>query len=82
MIWRLIYELEYWITIGIGDDILNAEQRPEYSALVEKCKKDCIPPEKIPSKVFLLLKEEAKLPFYKSPTFWRLIGLWFKKLLK
>jgi hypothetical protein len=83
MIWRLIYELEYWIQIGIAGDIVTCkDQRPEYSQLVDKCFADKVAVEKIPYTVLSALKKEANLPFYKSPTFWRLVSLWFKKLFK
>lgn len=83
MIWKLIYELEHWIQIGIGGDIVTARsQRPEYQHLVEFYLDQRLPPEKIPAAVFIHLKKEAELPFYKSPTFWRLVWIRLRRLIK
>ena len=82
-IWKLIYELEYWIQIGTGDDIVNCpDNRPEYSHLVAKLIEQKVPKEKIPAKALLILKEESSLPFWKSPTFWHLLKFSIKKLLR
>lgn len=82
-IWRLIYELEYWIHIGIADDVIRApEARREYSHLVKEFKEQQIPDESIPGKIVVRLKQEAELPFYKQPTFWHLVRLQIRKLFK
>lgn len=82
-IWRLIYELEYWIQIGIADDVVRSpESRREYEHLVKEFKSLQVPDEYIPGRIVVRLKEESKLPFYKQPTFWHLVRLQFKKLFK
>lgn len=81
-IWKLIYELEYWIQIGTGDDIVNCpDNRPEYQHLVSEFKTQKVPSDKIPGKVLLALKDESKLSVWKSPTFWALVKLTLKKWL-
>jgi hypothetical protein len=71
---KLYEDLEYWIFIGIGDDIIDfKDQRPEYRALVDKWGE--------PKLVLVALKEELKLPFYKRPTFWHLLKVNFRKVL-
>lgn len=80
-IWKLIYDLEYWIQIGIaGDIVISRDQRPEYAPIVELYLKESVPPEKIPGKVLVHLKKEAEIVFYKRPTFWRLVLLNIKRL--
>lgn len=82
-IWRLIYELEYWIQIGIADDVVRVpESRQEYAHLVKEFKAQHIPDEFIPGRIVVRLKQEAKLPFYKQPTFWHLVKLSIRKLFK
>lgn len=79
-IWKLIYELEYWIMIGTGNDIVDSpDNRPEYQHLVSEFKAQKVAPEKIPGKVLIALKKEAEIPFYFRPTFWRLVKLSIKK---
>ncbi|MGZ3796476.1 MAG: hypothetical protein ACXVB1_08930 [Pseudobdellovibrionaceae bacterium] len=82
-IWKLIYELEYWIQIGIADDIVRSPaSRPEYQHLVQEFKDAKVLNENIPSRVVVRLKQEAKLPFYKQPTFWHLVRLSIKRIFK
>lgn len=82
-IWKMIYDLEHWIEIGIGDDIIRARtSRPEYQVLVQNLLDQQVPPEKIPGKVLVSLKEEADLPFYKRPTFWLIVRLTIKRMFK
>lgn len=79
-IWKLIYELEYWIQIGTGDDIVSCpDNRPEYSHLVAQLLDQKVPKDKIPSKALILLKHEAEGPIWDSPTFWHLVHLEFQK---
>ena len=81
-IWKLIYELEYWIMIGTGDDIVRCpDNRPEYRHLVDRLKADKVPDHKIPAEVLVSLKNEAKLPMLKRPTFWHLVKLSLKRSL-
>lgn len=80
-IWKLIYELEYWIMIGTGDDIVSCpDNRPEYQHLVSRFKAENVPTEKIPAKVLVHLIEEANLPVLKRPTFWRCLWIYIKKV--
>jgi len=80
-IWKLIYELDYWCYIGTGDDIVNCkENRLEYKLLVDELLVLKVPPEQIPGKVLVRLKEQADLPFYRRPMFWYLLKLWIKGL--
>lgn len=82
-IWKLIYELEYWLHIGTGADIVDCpDNRPEYQHLVSKLKAKHVPKEKIPTEVLLEMKKEAELPFYRRPTFWHLLKLQFKRTLR
>lgn len=74
-IWKLIYDLEYWIFIQTADDIVNCpDNRPEFQHLVREFKALNTPHEQIPGKVLLRLKEEADIPFLKRKTFW--VCLW------
>ena len=71
-IWKLIYDLDYWLYIGTADDLVNCpDNRKEYQHLVQELKEKSTPLEKIPATVLVMLKKEAELPFYKSRTFWR-----------
>lgn len=72
---KLHDDLEYWIFIGIGDDIIELqEQRLEYKPLVQKYND--------PSHVLSALRYELELPWYKRPTFWHLVRLNLKRLIK
>lgn len=82
-IWKLIYDLEYWIHIGTGDDIVNCPgNRREFQHLVNEQKELETPTEKIPGKVLIALHKEASLPFWKRRTFWVLVRLWIKKIVR
>lgn len=73
---KLHDDLDYWIMIKIGDDIVTLKsQRQEYQPLVEKYRGDV-------EGVLVALKFELKLPWYKRPTFWHLVRLNFKRLLR
>lgn len=76
-IWKLIYELDYWHTIGIASDIVDSPgQRPEYRHLVTLYTRKDSTKAQITRAVLMHLKREAELPFWKQKTFWRL--LWLK----
>ena len=79
---RKLYEnLEYWIFIGIGDDIIYMpNQRLEYQHLVNKYKVlgDDL---EILKLVMHDLKDELALPWYKRPTFRVLLKLKIKRIL-
>ena len=78
----LYLELDYWILINIGDDIVKAsEHRQEYKLLVNKAKSLNIETELIPKAVRAMLRIEAKKPFYKQKTFYWLLWLAIKKKL-
>lgn len=82
-IWKMIYDLEYWIQIGIGDDIVrSAQSRPEFLPIVNQCRAEGIKVESIPAEVVVRLKREANLVWFKQPTFWRLVFLQIKKVFK
>jgi len=73
---RLYDELDYWIHIGIGDDIYKIpHHRPEYQHLVKKWSLKAPENAKIPSLVLSDLQKELKLPFFLRPTFYRLLWL-------
>lgn len=79
-IWKLIYDLEYWLHIGTGDDIVRSpDNRPEFQHLVKHYRALHVEDEKIPAKVLVHLKKEAQLPFYRSETFWRLVRVGLSK---
>lgn len=67
-------DLDYWIHIGIGDDIIYApKSRSEYQHLVKPLIDQKISKEAIPAIVLEALDREMKLPFWRRPTFWRII---------
>ena len=73
---KLHDDLEYWIFIGIGDDIVRLKsQRLEYAPLVEQFSGDY-------EAVLVALKFELKLPWYQRPTFWHLVKLNFKRFFR
>ncbi len=77
---KLIEDLEYWIFIGIGNDLLELKsQREEYSIYIEEAIKLRIPEQDIPKYVLIRLKDELYEPFFMRPTFWLLVKLLFKK---
>jgi hypothetical protein len=82
-IWKLIYDLEYWIHIQTDDDIVNCpDNRREYQHLVQEFKALKTPVEKIPGKVLIRLKEEADMPWFKRPTTRALIKVAIRGLFR
>lgn len=78
---KLYDDLDYWQMIGIADDIIDLpEHRPEYSHLVSKYKN--LENREIIAKVKDDLFHEMHLPFVQQRTFWKLLVLQFKKLLR
>ncbi len=76
-------DLDNWIFIGIGDDILlSAEHRPEYWHLVSKLKALKVEAEFIPKVVLILLEMELKRFVLFRPTMWRLLVLNLKRALR
>ena len=56
---KLYDDLDYWIYIGIGDDIVKArDQRPEYKSLVLIAENRGIEKDKIPRVVKYLLRQQ------------------------
>jgi hypothetical protein len=79
-IWKMIYDLEYWLHIGTGNDIVRSpDNRKEYQHLVEHYRKLKVEDEKIPAKVIVHLKKEAEIVWFKRRTFWRNLWLWVKR---
>jgi hypothetical protein len=71
---KLRDELEYWIFINIGQDIVDLKsQRQEYAHLVDQAQREKV--EDVPNRVLELLDLELKRPWWKRRTFWRLVGL-------
>lgn len=78
---KLHDDLDYWIHIGIGDDIVKLPaQRIEYQALV----KDCIKtdPQEVARSVLKDLALELRQPWFLRPTFWRLLWLKITRQIK
>lgn len=60
---KLYDDLDYWIFIGIGDDIVKArDQRPEYKSLVLIAENRGIDKDKIPRVVKYLLMKQLNKP--------------------
>lgn len=73
---KMFDDLDYWIMIGIGDDIVKIPaHRPEYQHLVNKFKVTYSDPDTIAKLVLDELKDELKKPFFLQPTFWKLLWL-------
>lgn len=73
---KMFDDLDYWIMIGIGDDIVKlAEHRPEYQHLVKKFKETYSDADTIANLVLEELRNELRKPLILRPTFWRLIWL-------
>lgn len=73
---KMFDDLDYWIMIGIGDDIVNIPaHRQEYQHLVARAKRFSTDKELIPKIVLNNLSNELKRPALFRPTFWRLIWL-------
>lgn len=76
-------DLDYWIHIGIGDDIIFAPKaRAEYQHLVKPLREQKIAEEAIPAIVLEALDREMKLPWYRRPTFWRIIRITILKAFR
>lgn len=90
---KLYNDLDYWIFIGIGSDIVDMPiGRMEYQHLVKQNKfkayewvngqvSSVIPNDNIPNSVLADLAKELKLPWYKRPTFWHLVKLNIKRII-
>ena len=75
---KLYDDLDYWIFIGIGQDIVDFKsQRPEYAPLVDLYSNE----ENIPMSVLFHLREELQYPWYARPSFWRLVKISIRRLL-
>ena len=81
---KLYDDLDYWIHIGIGDDIVNLpDHRPEYQHLVKQNLKKYnheLERELIPGLVLIDLNFELKKPWFMRPTFWVLLWLQIKRI--
>lgn len=65
---KLRDDLELWIQLGIDDDIVRLpDLRPEYQHLIAQYKNT--------ESVLTALKAECRLPWYKRPTFWKLLRM-------
>lgn len=72
---KLRDDLELWIQLGIDSDIVDMpDLRPEYQHLLDKYKNT--------QSVLTALNIECRLPWYKRPTFWRLLKLEITKWIK
>lgn len=77
---KIYDDLDYWIMIGIGDDIVNIpEHRPEYQHLVARAKLISDDPQNIPILVLWMLGKELEKPVLLRPTTWRLAWISAKK---
>ena len=77
---KLHDDLDLWISIGIGDDIVTfKDHRPEYQRYVNKYKH--LESEEIPKAVLLDLEDESKKPLLMQKTFWLTLPFNFKFLL-
>lgn len=75
-------DLDYWIHLGIGDDIVKAPQaRPEYQHLVRRAAEAEISKESTPDFVRYLLRNELKRPAVLRSTTYRLIWLRIKRTI-
>lgn len=80
---KLYDDLQYWIFIGIGDDIVDMPtNRIEYQHLVIRAiwdrKNSNIA---TPNLVLQYLKEETLEPWYKQRTFWVLVKLYILRVI-
>lgn len=57
---KLFSDLDEWVHIGIGDDILNTSARPEFQRYVKQARKLKVQDEMIPAFVLGLLFEKAR----------------------
>ena len=77
---KLYDDLDYWIYIGIGDDIVKArDQRPEYKSLVLIAENRGIEKDKIPRVVKYLLMKQLNKPML--ILYVQRIALWIKTKL-
>lgn len=77
---KLYDDLDYWIYIGIGDDIVKArDQRPEYKSLVLIAENRGIDKDKIPRVVKYLLMKQLNKPML--ILYVQRIALWIKTKL-
>ena len=85
---KLKDNLEEWIRIGIGDDIVDMpKQREEYQPFVIKVKyctyNDNIPTnETVPTGVLFLLNHELSLPWYRRKLYLQLAKLTVNKIYR
>lgn len=79
---KLYDDLDYWIYIGIGDDIVKArDQRPEYKSLVLIAENRGIDKSKIPRVVKYLLHIEKGKVLLLSKYAWLLLTLKVKSYI-
>lgn len=79
---KLHDDLDYWIHIGIGDDIVKLPaQRIEYQALV-KDRRFLNEPSEVARLVLKDLALELRQPWFLRPTFWRLLWLKITRQIK
>lgn len=79
---KLYDDLDYWIYIGIGDDIVKArDQRPEYKPLVVIAQDRGIDKSKIPRAVRYLLHIEKGKVLLLSKYAWLLLTLKVKSYI-
>lgn len=79
---KLYDDLDYWIFIGIADDIVNCkDQRPEYKPLVLIAENKGIDKSKIPRVVRYLLHIEKSKSLFFSKVAWLLLTLKVKSKL-
>lgn len=77
---KLFDDLDYWIHIGIADDIVSLPyHRPEYQHLVAQAKTKTTEPENIPIVALALLETELKKPWFMQKTFWVLLKITIKQ---
>jgi len=75
--------LDEWIFINIDSDIYECKkQRLEYIHLVEEAEKHGLQGKEISNFVLFKLDHELKLKWYKRPTFWHLVRLNLKRILR
>lgn len=75
---KMYDDLDYWIHIGIGDDIITLpDQRKEYQHLVRKFhfSEDH---KIVQAAVLESLRQQLQKPWYMRTTFWVLLMLWAK----
>lgn len=79
---RLYDELDYWIQIGIGEDIFIApSNRMEYQHLAIKFKDVDLDPNEKAKLVLIELHQELKRPWFMRPTFWQLLWIYIARKL-